>query len=88
MFLEPKPTQQIDRLNLADQIIQRILTLKEKQVIAIGLYGSLARGTDQLYSDIEIKCILNTEEEDYSWEWIEDGCKIEINFESEDVILN
>jgi kanamycin nucleotidyltransferase len=88
MLLEPKPTQRIERLNLAEQIVQRILAVRGKQVLAIGLYGSLARGTDQLYSDIEMKCVLNTEEEDYSLEWIENGCKIEVNFESEDVILN
>lgn len=33
MFLEPKPTQHIDRLNLANQIVERILALKKKQVV-------------------------------------------------------
>jgi predicted nucleotidyltransferase len=45
MLLEPKPTQRIERLNLAEQIVQRILAVRGKQVLAIGLYGSLARGT-------------------------------------------
>ena len=88
MLLEPTPTQRADRFNLAEQIVQRILTVRGEQVLAIGLYGSLARGTDQLYSDIEMKCVLNTNAEDYSQEWVECGCKVEVNFESEDVILS
>lgn len=88
MFLDPKPLPHRDRAQLAEQVVQRVIALKGEQVLAIGLYGSLARGTDQLYSDIEMKCVLHTNGEDYSQEWVEDGCKIEVNFEGEDVILS
>lgn len=87
MRLDPQPIQHTDRLNLAEEVTQRILAKYREQVLAVGIYGSLARGTDQLYSDIEMKCVLNTSEEEYSYEWIERSCKIEVNFESEDVIL-
>ncbi|MDB9526319.1 kanamycin nucleotidyltransferase C-terminal domain-containing protein [Oscillatoria sp. CS-180] len=88
MFLDPKPLPHSDRAQLAKQLVQRILAVRGEQVLAIGLYGSLARGTDQLYSDIEMKCVLSTQGEDYSQEWVEKGSKIEVNFESEDVILS
>ncbi|NER84300.1 MAG: nucleotidyltransferase [Leptolyngbya sp. SIO1D8] len=88
MFLDPKSLPHRDLAQLAEQVVQRVLAVRGEQVLAIGLYGSLARGTDQLYSDIEMKCVLNTHGEDYSQEWVEDGVKIEVNFESEDVILS
>lgn len=56
----PKPLTHCDRAQLAEQLVQRILAARGEQVLAIGLYGSLARGTDQLYSDIEMKCVLST----------------------------
>ena len=88
MFLDPKPLPHRDRTQLAEQLVQRVLAVRSEQVLAIGSYGSLARGTDQMYSDIEMKCVLNTTGEDYSQEWVENGGKIEVNFESEDVILS
>lgn len=87
MRLELKPIRHAERFHLAEQVAHRILARYGEQVLAIGVYGSLARGSDQLYSDIEMKCVLNTCEESYSHEWIENGCKVEVNFESEDVIL-
>lgn len=88
MFLDPKPLPHRDRVQLAEQLVPRILAVRGEQVLAIGLYGSLARGTDQLYSDIEMKCVLSTQGENYSQEWVEKRGKIEVNFESEDVILS
>ncbi len=87
MRLEPKPAEHWERVALAEQLVQRILAVHGEKVLAIGLYGSLARGTDQPYSDIEMMCAFNTTGEDYAHEWLEDGCKVEVNFSSADEIL-
>ncbi len=87
MRLEPKPTPHWERVALAEQLVQRILAAHGEKVLAIGLYSSLARGTDQPYSDIEMICAFNTTGEDYAHEWVEDGCKVEVNFVSADEIL-
>ncbi|MCE7983396.1 MAG: nucleotidyltransferase [Caldilinea sp. CFX5] len=87
MRLEPKPTEHWERVALAERLVQRILAVHGEKVLAIGLYGSLARGTDQPYSDIEMMCAFNTTGEDYAHEWIETGCKVEVNFASADEIL-
>ncbi|MBD1842618.1 hypothetical protein H6F89_04165 [Cyanobacteria bacterium FACHB-63] len=87
MRLEPQPILHADRVHLAEQVAHRVLARYGEQVLAIGIYGSLAQGSDQLYSNIEMKCVLNTRGEAYSHEWIEEGCKVEVNVESEDVIL-
>ncbi|MEZ4733077.1 MAG: kanamycin nucleotidyltransferase C-terminal domain-containing protein [Caldilineaceae bacterium] len=88
MCLEPKPIPYWKRVALAEQLVQRILAVHGEKVLAIGMYGSLARGTDQLYSDIEMMCAFNTTGEDYAHEWIEDSCKVEVNFASADEILH
>lgn len=87
MRFAPKPIEHFERITLAEQLVQRILAAHGEKVLAIGVYGSLARGTDQLYSDIEMMCAFNTTGEDYAHEWIEAGCKVEVNFASADEIL-
>ncbi|GAB4554082.1 MAG: aminoglycoside O-nucleotidyltransferase ANT(4')-Ia [Anaerolineales bacterium] len=51
-------------------------------VLAIGLYGSLARGTDGPYSDIEMYCVVRGEGIDTSYEWAEGAWKAEVNLQS------
>lgn len=85
--LDPKPTEHFERITLGEQLVQRILAVHGEKVLAIGVYGSLARGTDQPYSDIEMMCVFNTTGEDYAHEWIEDTCKVEVNFVSVDEFL-
>ena len=87
MRFEPKPTEHFERITLAQQLVERIVAVHGEKVLAIGLYGSLARGSDQPYPDIEMMCIFNTPGEDYAHEWIEGACKVEVNFVSADLIL-
>jgi kanamycin nucleotidyltransferase len=56
-------------------------------VLAIGLYGSLARGADGPYSDIEMFCVLRGKKIDTSYEWSEGDWKAEVNVQSADVLL-
>ncbi len=83
----PQPIEREQRLNLARVIAARAVAVREEHILAIGLYGSTARGTDGPYSDIEILCVLDTPDEDYDYEWVHGPWKAEINFLSKDVLL-
>jgi kanamycin nucleotidyltransferase len=56
------------------------------ELLALGLYGSLARGTDAPYSDIEMWCILRGEAIDYAYEWTPGPWKAEVDMRSPDTI--
>lgn len=83
----PQPIEREQRLNLAREIADKALEVRGEDVLAIGLYGSIARGTDGPYSDIEILCVLDTPDEDYDHEWVHGPWKAEINFLSKNVLL-
>ena len=83
----PQAISRNHRIALANQIVDRVLTLKQKNILAIGLYGSMARGTDEPYSDIEMLCALRNTGEEYSYEWSYGPGKVEVNFCSQDVLM-
>ena len=56
--------------------------------MAIGYYGSLARGTDGPYSDIEMHCVVEGSGLETTFEWNAGPWKAEVNVQSADVILN
>ncbi|MFH1609753.1 MAG: kanamycin nucleotidyltransferase C-terminal domain-containing protein [Candidatus Bipolaricaulota bacterium] len=73
-----------ERLALAREITDRARASRGDGVLAVGLYGSTARGADGPCSDIEILCVLGTSGEDYSHEWTTGPWKAEVNFVSRD----
>jgi kanamycin nucleotidyltransferase len=87
MSTGPQPRSRAERLALAQEIFERALALHGDRLLAVGLYGSTARGTDGPYSDLEILCVLNTVDEDYNYEWIYRSWKAEVNFRSRNMIL-
>ncbi len=84
----PQPIERKQRLQLAREIAARAIAVRGEHMLAIGLYGSTARGTDGPYSDIEILCVLDTPDEDYDYEWVHGPWKAEINFLSKNVLLS
>jgi kanamycin nucleotidyltransferase len=52
-----------------------------------GVYGSLARGADGPYSDIEMMCLLRTAGVERTVEWSHGPWKAEVNFLGYDVAL-
>ena len=52
----PQPYSHAERMTRAKEIAAQFRA--KFDVLAIGLYGSLARGTDGPYSDIEMHCVL------------------------------
>ena len=83
----PQSLERKQRLVLAQEIADRALAVYQKNVRAIGLYGSTARGTDGPFSDIELFCVLDTTGEKYIHEWLHGPWKAEVDVFSEDVLL-
>ncbi|HCV6541350.1 TPA: aminoglycoside O-nucleotidyltransferase ANT(4')-Ia [Staphylococcus aureus] len=77
-----------ERMKIVHEIKERILDKYGDDVKAIGVYGSLGRQTDGPYSDIEMMCVMSTEEAEFSHEWTTGEWKVEVNFDSEEILLD
>jgi kanamycin nucleotidyltransferase len=77
-----------DRLRLARRIAERLVEVHGVDLVAVGLYGSLARGTDGPFSDIEMWCVLRPKGIDLSHEWSVGPWKAEVDVMSEDSLLH
>ncbi|WP_374110094.1 ANT(4')-I family aminoglycoside nucleotidyltransferase [Lysinibacillus sp. BPa_S21] len=86
-MIGPKKVTREERMKIAYSIANQVLERYGSKVQAIGIYGSLARKTDGPFSDIEIKCILNALDEDFSYEWTAGDWKAEVNFDSAEHII-
>ncbi len=87
MHSGPQPMNHEDRLKLANEIAGRFHEHFGENVLAIGAYGSLARGTDTAYSDIEMYCVIKGEEINTSYEWSAGKWKAEVDVQSADILL-
>jgi len=83
----PQPMDHSHRLELAREIAGRFQARYGESVLALGVYGSLARGTDGPYSDIELLCVLRGEGIEQNHEWSAGAWKAEVNVRSQDVAL-
>jgi kanamycin nucleotidyltransferase len=72
----------------AETIAARFQAYYDENLLAIGIYGSLARGTDGPYSDIEMHVIVKGEEIERAFEWSAGPWKAEVDIYSRDVFLN
>ncbi|MGE8004219.1 ANT(4')-I family aminoglycoside nucleotidyltransferase [Lysinibacillus sp. NPDC093216] len=86
-MIGPKKVTREEKMEIAYSIANQVLERYGSQVQAIGIYGSLARKSDGLFSDIEIKCILNSLDESFNYEWTAGDWKAEVNFESAEDIM-
>lgn len=86
-MIGPRKLTRKERMKIAYTIADQVLVKYGSNVKAIGIYGSVARKTDGPFSDIEIKCILNSLEERYSYEWTSGDWKSEVNIDSVKDIL-
>ena len=65
----PQPISPEQRRRTLQTIEQALQSHYQDQLIALGVYGSLARGTDGPFSDIEMHCVIQGEEIEYAYEW-------------------
>ncbi|WP_020062018.1 ANT(4')-I family aminoglycoside nucleotidyltransferase [Bacillus sp. 123MFChir2] len=86
-MIGPEKVTREERMKIAYTIADKILEKYGSKVKAIGIYGSLARKTDGPFSDIEMKCILYSLKDSYSYEWTSGNWKAEVNFDSEEDIV-
>jgi len=77
-----------DRWRLAEEIASQLRDHFGSRLLALGVYGSLGRGQDGPYSDIEMHCILRGEGIDTSFEWSAGPWKAEVDVYSPDEILD
>jgi kanamycin nucleotidyltransferase len=75
----PQPMAHQRREELARAIAERLLKRYGAGVKAIGIYGSLARGEDGPFSDIEMICVLRGVTEEHTYEWCAGPWKAEVN---------
>ncbi|WP_312113739.1 ANT(4')-I family aminoglycoside nucleotidyltransferase [Brevibacillus reuszeri] len=78
-----------ERFQTCQEIASRLHEVFKEKVLAIGVYGSVSRGTDGPFSDIEMFCVLDDsgDETDFSYEWSAGPWKAEVNVMSANVIL-
>jgi kanamycin nucleotidyltransferase len=86
MFTGPQPQDRAARLRMVDKIVDDLRATHGDRIIAIALYGSLAKGIDGPFSDIELFCVVQGNNIDYSHEWVYGVSKAEVNLYSEDMI--
>ena len=84
MYPDPQPMDHHQRLDLAERIAARLSARYGPSVKAIGLYGSLARNQDGLYSDSEMFCVLKGSGERHNYEWCAGPWKAEVNVRGEE----
>jgi kanamycin nucleotidyltransferase len=75
------------RWALAEHIAGELRAHYGAQLLALGVYGSLARGEDGPYSDIEMHCVLQGEGIETCFEWSTGPWKAEVDVYSADVLL-
>ena len=75
----PQPLPHTQRLTIAHEIAERVKKRFHPEVLAIGLYGSLAREEDGPYSDIELFGVLRTDQYEQRYEWCTAKWKAEVD---------
>jgi kanamycin nucleotidyltransferase len=75
------------RLQLCYSVAEQVQRHYRDQVLAIGAYGSVARGSHGPYSDIELHCVLSEGDLETTYEWSVGPWKAEVNVYSKDVVM-
>src|SRR4051812_21443047 len=86
MWSGPQPQARVERMKIVDRIVADFHRTYGDTIKAMALYGSLSRGADGDYSDIELWCVLSTPGLDTSEEWVYGPNKAEVDLFGEDVI--
>ena len=76
-----------ERIQRVNEIVAQLRGHFGTRLLALGLYGSVARGTDGPYSDIELYCIIQGKGVDYAYEWSTGPWKAEVDVYSPDTLL-
>lgn len=80
----PRAQTHVQRQEVLQRIIADLHKIYGQKLLAIGLYGSMARQEDLPFSDIELFCIVEGTHIDQSKEWVYGLGKAEVNIYSYD----
>ncbi len=83
----PQPIPRSQRREKALEIAERFRQHYGERVLALGVYGSVARGEDGPYSDIEMHCVLREPGVDECFEWSAGDWKAEVDVISQEILL-
>ncbi len=83
----PQPYPHDQRMSRAREIAAKFQAHYGEQMLASGLYGSVARSADGPHSDIEIHVVIDGNNIERCFEWSEGPWKAEVDVYSPDVIL-
>ena len=86
MWHGPQPQSRAARLQVVDRIVADLHRTYGDALVAVALYGSLSRGTDGDYSDIELWSVVTTPGLDKTEEWVYGLSKAEVNLYGVDVM--
>lgn len=78
-----------ERIQICHEIVDRLHEVYKDNILAIGAYGSVGRGTDGPFSDVEIFCVLHQTAEPVNdvHEWVAGPWKAEVNVISSEILL-
>lgn len=83
----PQAYSHDERMRRAEEIAARFSRLFRDRLQASALYGSLARGSDGPFSDIEMMIVIRGSGIEENYEWSSGPWKAEVNIYSEDKLL-
>lgn len=83
----PQPISLEQRRQTAHEIAAALQNHYQERLLALGVYGSLARQTDGPFSDIEMHCIVQGEGVELAYEWSAGAWKAEVDVYSPEMIL-
>ena len=85
----PVQVSRNERLQICHEIASRLHEVYGEKILAIGVYGSISKGTDGPFSDIEMFCVLteSSESVDFSYEWSAGPWKAEVDVLSAEILL-
>ena len=83
----PQPLSRAARRAILDDLVSQLRAHYGRSLLALGVYGSIARGEDGPFSDIELFAVLDGRDIDDSLEWSNGPWKAEIDLYSQDVLL-
>ena len=79
MLTYPAPTTRKEKLEMISILKDRLLAARGEDMLAIGVYGSIALGTEGPYSDIEMHVITKDGIKMETLEFVYDKFKIELS---------
>ncbi len=85
-YPSPQPVTQQDRRKIAQHIARRVQVHFGDTLLALGIYGSLARGDDGPYSDIEMWAVMRQDGIERFIEWVAGPYKVQIDVFSRNVL--